>query len=302
MEGKMFLDGSVNFPGVGVQMEHLMEGIRIFGIEISFSGILIALSLFLGLFISERLAKKTEQNTEVYLDLAIRVILGGVIGARLAYIITHWAYYKEMPEEMFSLRQGEMSFLGALIVGLIISFAYCRRRKISWITVCDTAFFGILAGQIFGKVGDFFGRTALGTYTDSKIAMQVEAQDVDARMLKMGRAAGGELFVGDMVQVHPIFLYEIVFFVVLGIIMWFLHRKKASTGVVFSLYLTLFGIERFVIEFIRLDSMKVLGGVLSLEQVFALVVALFGMWSLSYILQLNRAEKRKKPKYFFKKK
>ena len=56
--------GTVKFPGLGLTIEHLIEGFDVFGLHISLSGILIALAMFLGLFVTERLAKKTEQNTE----------------------------------------------------------------------------------------------------------------------------------------------------------------------------------------------------------------------------------------------
>ena len=79
-------DGAVKFPGLNLGIEHLISGFEIFGITISLSGILIAVALFLGWFIVEGLAKKTGQNSELYLDLALRVVVGGVIGARITYV------------------------------------------------------------------------------------------------------------------------------------------------------------------------------------------------------------------------
>ena len=114
--------GQVNFPGFGLTIEHLIEFFEIFGLHISLSGILIALAMFLGLFITERLAKKTEQNTEQYLDLAIRVVIAGLLGARAGYVLTHWQYFITDQGSVFDIRDGGMSATGAVIAGMLVSF------------------------------------------------------------------------------------------------------------------------------------------------------------------------------------
>lgn len=291
-------DGAIRFPGLKINVEHLMEGIEVFGIHISFSGMLIALALFLGLMIAEHLAKKTEQNTENYLDLGIRVILGGVIGARVTYIITHWSYYKFEPGEMFTLSQGGMSFLGALAAGLFISFVYCRKRKLSWLKICDTALLGVITAQMLGRAGDFFSRSTLGTYSDGTFAMQVELADVELQPMMLSRASS-RMFIGDFVQVHPVFLYEIAFLLVLGVLLAFLRKKQKMNGFVLAFYLIGYGIIRFVTEFVRLDSVRIIGGVFSLEHLFAIVIILFGIWILLDCLRRQRTERKNLPKHFF---
>jgi len=294
----LMADGAVRFPGLKVGVEHLMEGIEIFGIHISFFGMLVALSLFLGLVIAEGLARKTEQNTEDYLDLGIRVIVGGVISARVTYIISHWSYYKFQPQEMFSLTQGGMSFLGALSAGLLISFVYCRKRKISWLKTCDTALIGVVAAQIIGRAGDFFSRSTLGTYSDGALAMQVAIEDVDMQPMVMSRASS-KMFVGNFIQVHPVFLYEIILLLLLYAVMAVVHKKQKMNGLVLAFYLIGYGMIRFATEFIRLDSVRAIGGVLSLEHLVALLIAGFGVWVLIDCLKRQRTELKNLPKHFF---
>lgn len=259
-------DGAVRFPGLQWGIEHLREGIEIFGITVSFSGILLAVALILGLWIAERLAKKTEQNTEFYLDLAIRVVIGGVLGARLTYVIYHWNYYKEQPAEMFALHQDEMSFLGALVTGLAIAFWYCKKRKVSWLKTCDTAMLGIVAGQILGKAGDFFSRTNLGTYSEGTLAMQIAVQDLDADTIDY--VQNSRMMQGDYIQVHPVFLYEIIGLVFLLLLLLFVFKKQKISGLVLGVYLIGYGILHFASECVRMNTVRAVGSI-SVEQVLA---------------------------------
>lgn len=289
-------DGAVRFPGLELGLEHLQEGIEVFGITVSFSGILIATALFLGLLIVEGLAKKTKQNAEMYLDLAIQVVALSVIGARITYVIFHWGYYKEQPAEMFALSQGGMSFMGALTTGLIISYIYCRKRKVSWLKTCDTALLGIVFGQILGKVGDFFGRTNLGTYSGGKLAMQVAIEDVDIQAVAMARDS--RMILGEFLQVHPLFLYEILVLVVLYAVLAIVYKKQKIYGIVLGTYLVGYSTLNFMTEFIRLDVARVTGRI-SWEQIFSITTALFGMYVWYNCYQRQHAELKNFPKNFF---
>ncbi len=289
-------DGAVRFPGLNLGMEYLKEGIEIFGITISFSGILIALALFLGLFIVEGLAKKTKQNAEMYLDLAIQVVALSVLGSRIAYVVFRWSYYKNHPAQMFALNQGEMSFMGALTVGLMVSYVYCRKRNISWLKTCDTALLGVVLGQILGKVGDFFGRTNLGTFSDGKFAMQVAVKDVGIHAAAVAESSG--MTVGGFLQVHPLFLYEILALLVLYAVVAIVYKKQKIYGIVLGTYLVGYSILNFVMEFIRLDVVRVAGWV-TWEQIFSITTAVFGLYVWFNCHQRQHTELKNLPKNFF---
>lgn len=271
--------GPVNFPGLGLNFDFLLEGFEVFGIHISLVGILIAAAMFLALFITERLAKKTEQNTEHYLDLAIRLVFAGVLGGRAGYVISHWQYFITDQGNVFNISDGGMSAAGAIIAGLLVSFVYCKQKKLSWLQVCDTAMPGVLTGQILATVGCFFGRNMLGTYSDGTFAMQVALQDVDARAVTMSRAAGS-MVRGNFIQVHPVALYEVVILMMLLIVLLVLWRLKKMSGVVLAVYLMAYGSMIFSMEFIRLDSQKIMGTRFSIEHIIALVLFLTGLMIL----------------------
>ncbi len=290
-------DGPVKFPGLGITIEHLIEGFDVFGFHISLSGILIAVALLVGLFLTERLAKRTGQNPEIYLDLAIYLVISGVIGARVGYIITHWELFSSGMEHIFNISTG-MSFSGAVIAGLIVSFVYCKSRKYSWLKVCDTVAPGILFGQLIGVVGQFLERSVLGTYSDGILAMQVDVQDVDTHTMMMSRSSIG-MMQGGFLQVHPITLYELILFLVLFIILIILFFKKQMNGIVIAIYLIIYGGVRFFTEFIRLDSRKTIGGMISLEHIISFVLVLFGVLLLVDRIKKDWNKKKEKPKNYF---
>lgn len=289
--------GPVNFPGLGLTIEHLIEGFEVFGLHISLSGILIALAMFLGLFITERLAKKTEQNTEIYLDLAIRLVLASVVGARAGYVITHWEYFITDQGSVFNISDGGMSSAGAVIAGLIVSFVYCKQKKLSWLQLCDTAMPGIVVGQMLASLGCFFGRDMLGTYSDGKFAMQVALQDVDSRAVALGRAST-QMVRGNFLQVHPLALYETLILLVLLLGLIILWKLKKMNGMLLSLYLMGYGIMVFCMEFIRLDSQKIMGSRFSIEHVVAAGLFLAGSAILVEQLKKYRTIQKAQPKNF----
>ena len=268
--------GPVYFPGLDLHIEKLIEGFEIFGFHISLVGICIAAAMFLGLFITERLAKKTEQNTEHYLDLAIRMVFAGVIGSRVGYVLSHWQYFMSDQGSVFDISDGGMSVGGAIIAGLLVSFLYCRQKKLSWLQICDTAMPGILCGQILAGIGCFFGRNMLGTYTDGPFAMQVAIQDVDVKAVTLSRSSS-QMIQGDFLQAHPVALYETAIMIVLLILLIVLWKLKKINGIILSVYLLGYGAMVFCMEFIRLDSQKIMGSMFSIEHIIALVLVLFGL-------------------------
>lgn len=289
--------GPVNFPGLGLNIDHLIEGFEVFGIHISLSGIMIAVAMFLGLFITERLAKKTEQNTELYLDMAIRLVVASVVGARIGYVISHWEYFITDQGSVFDISDGGMSAVGAIIAGLLMSFIYCRKKKISWLLVCDTALPGIVAGQILASLGCFFGRNMLGTYSEGTLAMQVALQDVDSRAVAMGRASS-QMVRGNFLQVHPVALYETVILTGLLIVLFVMWKVKKVNGIVLSLYLIGYGVMVFCMEFIRLDSQKIMGSDFSIEHIVAGVMILSGCTILTDQVRKYRISRKAQPKNF----
>ena len=254
------MDYNINFPNLHIYMDHVGKSISIGGFTIAFYGIIIALGMLAGIGIAYYEAKKTGQNADQYIDLAIIAIICSVIGARIYYVIFRWDLYRDDLLSIFNTRQGGLAIYGGVIAAIITTFVFTKVKKLSFGLVCDTAGLGLILGQIIGRWGNFFNREAFGGYTNNLLAMQiplsaVRASDVTDNILDHVMVIDGTQYI----QVHPTFLYESLWNLGLLIILLLIRRKKKFDGEIFLGYLFGYGIGRFWIESLRTDQLLIPG-------------------------------------------
>ena len=175
---------NINFPHLGIELEHVGRSISILGFHITYYGILIGLALVAGIFITIYFAVKSRQNIEHYLDLVIGTVLWGVVGARLYYVLFSWDRYQGHFFRIFNLRQGGLAFYGALMAAVLFTVFYAKRKRENSMRLLDTATVGLIAGQIIGRFGNFFNRESFGGYTDGLFAMQLPVDAVRTAILQ----------------------------------------------------------------------------------------------------------------------
>lgn len=250
------MDMEINFPNLGIYLDHVGKNISIFGLSIAYYGIVIVTGMMIAIWIAQREAKRTGQNPEQYLDLAMIGIAAGILGARIYYVIFAWDYYKDDLLSIFNIRQGGLAIYGGIIGACIAVVIYSRKKKQSFGLLMDTASMSIVFGQIMGRWGNFFNREAFGDYTNNLFAMQlpvsaVRANEITQKMWDHAVTVNGV----EYIQVHPTFLYESLWNVgVLLFLFWFRKRKKFN-GEVFLMYLIGYGIGRIWIEGLRTDQL-----------------------------------------------
>ena len=250
------MDMEINFPNLGIYLDHVGKNISIFGLSIAYYGIVIVTGMMIAIWIAQREAKRTGQNPEQYLDLAMIGIAAGILGARIYYVIFAWDYYKDDLLSIFNIRQGGLAIYGGIIGACIAVVIYSRKKKQSFGLLMDTASMSIVFGQIMGRWGNFFNREAFGDYTNNLFAMQlpvsaVRANEITQKMWDHVVTVNGV----EYIQVHPTFLYESLWNVgVLLFLFWFRKRKKFN-GEVFLMYLIGYGIGRIWIEGLRTDQL-----------------------------------------------
>ena len=248
---------AIYFPHLGIHLEHVGKSISVFGIEIAYYGIIIGCGMFIGLLIALAEAKRTGQNQEDYLDFAIIAIIFSIIGARLYYVIFSWDVYKEDLLSIFNVREGGLAIYGGVITAIITTFVFARVKKLSAPLMLDTACLGLVAGQMIGRWGNFFNREAFGDYTDGIFAMQIplnaaRASDITTKM----REHIVEISGVDFIQMHPTFLYESLWCLLVLVLLLAYRRRKAFDGEIVLLYLFGYGIGRVWIEGLRTDQLK----------------------------------------------
>ena len=250
------MDMEINFPNLGIYLDHVGKNISIFGFSIAYYGIVIVTGMMIAIWIAQREAKRTGQNPEQYLDLAMIGIAAGILGARIYYVIFAWDYYKDDLLSILNIRQGGLAIYGGIIGACIAVVIYSRKKKQNFSLLMDTASMSIVFGQIMGRWGNFFNREAFGDYTNNLFAMQlpvsaVRANEITQKMWDHVVTVNGV----EYIQVHPTFLYESLWNVgVLLFLFWFRKRKKFN-GEVFLMYLIGYGLGRIWIEGLRTDQL-----------------------------------------------
>ena len=159
-----------------------------------------------------------------------------------------------------------------MLASVLTLFIFTRVKKLDFWLMADTAVQGLIIGQIIGRWGNFFNREAFGGYTDSLFAMQLpvtEAKGITEELIEHLVTIDGVSYV----QVHPTFLYEGVWNLLLFIGICIYKRHKKFNGEIFAIYLIGYGIGRFLIESLRTDQLviKELGGIAA-SQVLSIVL------------------------------
>ena len=266
----------IRFPHLGIEIASLGKGITIGGFTIAFYGMIIAFGMVMGYLMTAFQAKRTGQEPELYLDLALWDIVFAGIGARIYYVIFTWDYYKDNLLQIFNSRGGGLAIYGGVIAGVITTIIFGKVRKQNFFQLLDTACIGLITGQIIGRWGNFCNREAFGGYTNGLFAMQLKQSDVAASnlthsVLKHAVEIDGTRYI----QVHPTFLYESFWNIGVLIILLLFTKHRKYNGQIFLIYLLGYGLGRAWIEGLRTDQLIFFGTGVAVSQVLSgvLVVA-----------------------------
>lgn len=235
----------------------------IFGIDIMWYGILMAVGMILGTLIAIKEAKRVGIKEDYVLDLAIFAIPIGLFGARLYYVIFNWEYYSQNISQILNFRGGGMAIHGALIGGILTGYVFTKIRKIDFFKMADAVILGMPLAQSIGRWGNFINQEAHGGPTNLPWGIMV-----------------------DGVKVHPTFLYESVWDLAIFIFLLVFRKKKKYEGQVIVYYIILYSLGRFFIEGLRTDSLMI--GSLKMAQVISLVGIIGGIISHIYLIKKNR--------------
>jgi len=260
----------ISFPNLGIYLKNVGKSIDLFGIEIAYYGIIIGTAILLGFWIAAREAKRTGQNPENYLDMGIIGVIAGIVGARLYYVIFSWDMYKDNLLDIFNLREGGLAIYGGVIAAVISVLVLAKVKHLSAPQIFDTIAMALLNGQMLGRWGNFFNREAFGGYTDSLFAMRlpldaVRSSDVTEQIRRHIERIDGVSYI----QVHPTFLYESLWCMVLLIILFAYRKHKKYEGELFLMYLFGYGLGRFWIEGLRTDQLLLPGVGIAVSQLLA---------------------------------
>ena len=286
---------TIDFPNLGIHLTSVGKTISLFHIDIAYYGIVIGLGILAGLFVAVMEAKRSGQNPDTYYDLVIYAVIFSVIGARIYYVIFSWDMYKDDLKSIFNIRQGGLAIYGGVIAAIITVIIFARVKKLSAPLIFDTAGLGLVTGQMIGRWGNFFNREAFGEYTNNLFAMRlpvdaVRSGDITDLMRKHMEIEDGVSYI----QVHPTFLYESLWCMMILILLLLYRRHKKFDGEIFLMYLGGYGLGRLWIEGLRTDQLWIPGTEIPVSQVLAGMLVIVSAGIIVYNrkkLNLDKEEK-----------
>ena len=228
-------------------------------------GLLLAIAFIAGLWVASREAKRQGLDAGRVTDMAIWVLIAGLVGAKLLLVLVDFHYYQRSPRELWSIFQSGGVFYGGLIGGALVAWWYARRHGLAGWSTADALAPGVVLGQAIGRLGCFAAGCCWGKPTS--LPWAVTFTDVYA-----SRAVGTPMDT----PLHPSQLYESgAAFLIFAFLLWLLPRKRFD-GQVALAYVALYSAVRFGLEFLRGDPERGswFGGALSTSQVIAIVLLL----------------------------
>ncbi len=232
-------------------------------------GLLVALGVLVGLWISVRNSARRGIKPENAWDFGIAVVLAGILGSKILYLLVDWRAYAQNPREIFSLAtlQAGGVFSGGLIAAFAVAAWFLRKHHMPALATCDAFAPGLAIGHAIGRIGCFAAGCCYGKPTDH--FWGVTFTNPLANQL-VGTPLNHAL---EPTQLFESAVELSIFF----LLTWMFNRKKFD-GQIFGAYLFLYGVARFFLEFLRDDPGRgsVFGGVLSGTQLIAIGLVLGG--------------------------
>ena len=242
--------------------------------HIYFYGILIMLGVVAAAFLGQAEARRRNINPDYIWDALFWLVLAGIVGARLWHVFSPppsmvaqgitTAWYFSHPLDLINIRNGGLGIPGAIIGGAVALYFYCRSKKLSFLVLVDTVIPGVALAQAIGRWGNFFNQELYGKPTNLPWKIYIDAAH---------RIAGYE----NASYYHPLFLYESLWNLLnMALLLWLARRfeKWLKPGDIFYIYMIMYSIGRFCLEFLRLDASQVAG--INFNQTFVIFVALVG--------------------------
>ena len=245
--------GAISFPNLGIEVNPSRVAFEVFGKEIYWYGIIIAVGFILAVVYAMVRARQFGLVDDDILDMLFAAVPAAIICARLYYCVFYWELYADDPISILYIWEGGLAIYGGVIGAVVAVLIFCKVKKMPAGPLMDIGGLGLLIGQMIGRWGNFINREAHGAETGS--------------FLKMGLADAA----GNVTYYHPTFLYESLWNLVGFVLLHFYSKRRKFDGEVFALYVAWYGLGRAWIEGLRTDSLYLFGTGIRVSQLLAAV-------------------------------
>ena len=288
------MTNTVFFPGLGLEFELNRVAFSVFGHNIYWYGVIIAIGFLLAVCYGLWRAPRFSMDPDVITDAIFVVVPSAIIGARAYYVIFNPAVCLTA-DGSFSLLNaiafwdGGLAIYGGVIGTVISAIIFCKVRRVDFWSGMDITSYGLLIGQMIGRWGNFVNVECYGGVTN--LPWRMCSQSIANELLRDGlleTEAAYQSVLDGTLGVHPTFLYESLWNL-LGFILLVLLAKRGRkfNGQMFLSYVIWYGLGRAVIEGMRTDSLYFFGTSIRSSQMLGIVSALVGIGL--FVLRLKTA-------------
>lgn len=237
---------------------------NIFGVNVYVYGIMIAIGILAAFFSADFRAKKYKLDRDATFDLVIWSIVGGLLGAKLLYLIVDIKNICDKPSLIFDSLENGFVVYGGIIGGIGSGYLMCRIKKLNFVDYFDLAMPSVALAQCFGRIGCLVAGCCHGKETTCKMHIIYQHSTLAPNGIKL---IPTQLIFSMLNLIH--------FFILIFLAKWF--YKKKIKGAVAASYIMFYSIGRFVMEFFRGDEGRGAVGSLSTSQFISIFTAIFGI-------------------------
>lgn len=230
----------------------------IFGVDVAWYGILIAIAIFVGTTLGIKEANRVGLGEDTLLDFLIIALPLSIIGARMYYVIFEWDRYKGSLKQILNIRNGGLAIHGGVITAIIVAIVFTKVKNIDFWVLADIAAPSLALGQSIGRWGNYINQEAHGGPTNLPWGIMVKG-----------------------VKVHPTFLYESIWNIgIFFFLIWYRKHHQKVPGELFLLYVVLYSSIRVLIEGLRTDSLML--GNIRIAQLISIIGIIVGVLLFLY--------------------
>ena len=243
-----------------------------------------------GVAVAAWFGRKADFPEDTIYNVALALVIGGIIGARGLYVLEHLDAFRDEPGDIFRVNTGGISIYGALIGGTVGAWLYAYLRRMPDIPrAADIAGMGGIVGMAVGRIGDIINGEHFSSSTDLPWGM-VYTHSNSPSFARFGGASAAPQ--------HPAVAYEMIGDLLIFALLILIYSRVTRSGITFFAWVFLYGLLRVLVSFLRMDDIVLLG--LRTAQIVAVVAMPIGLLGMLYLWRvpsreerLSRAERRR---------
>jgi phosphatidylglycerol:prolipoprotein diacylglycerol transferase len=225
---------------------------EIFGRPIFWYGVFVATGFLCAVLTWELLGRRDGRPKGFASEMGFWVMVSGLVGARLAYIVANLGHYMANPVEMIRFDRGGLIYYGGFFGGAIGLWLFARKRRLSLLALGDYAITGLVLGHVFGRIGCFLNGCCFGGVCRAGPSVVFPPNSpASIEHAYAGLIAHQGL---PSLPVYPTQLYESAFNLLVYGLLVFVYLRRPPPGRVAALYLIVYPVGRFLLEFTRGDQ------------------------------------------------